>query len=526
MFQGLSNLVEIDLSNFDASKVTAMNNMLSSCINLEKINFGKINTSSVQRMDYLFSNSAKLSSIDVSNFDTSSVTKMERMFAGCTSLTSIDVSNFDTKKVENMLDIFGYCDNLITANVSNFEATKLTMMQGMFYHCYKLKYLELSKFDTSSVSNMQLAFEDCNSLVYIKLNKLKIQGDDIFLNIFKRDSSILNICINDAETRNKLQSSTSDLNLNFDCAHKCFHDDIEIDLKTNECVENCDGGDFKYELNGLCYEICPSTSYAIKNNDHFCRDKSLEGHYYFDNVKNLYKECFKTCKKCSEGGNELNHKCDECISGFTFLTDSGKEGNCYKICQNYYYFDETNSYLCTEEKTCPTNFNKLIKEKNKCIDKCENDDTYKFEFNNTCYEQCPNGTNHTNNTCYEIYEPEVDEDLNIEKFKKNIFNDQIIKNILENKEDYIITKDNITFQITSTENQKINNNKTNNISTINLGKCENILREKYNIDESLPLIILKVDYNSPDTLIPIVEYEIYHPINKSKLDLAYCEILL
>ena len=36
------------------------------------------------------------------------------------------------------------------------------------------------------------------------------------------------------------------------------------------------------------------------------------------------------------------------------------------------------------------------------------------------------------------------------------------------------------------------------------------------------IIILKIDHKSNDTLIPIVGYEIYHPENKSKLNLSYC----
>jgi hypothetical protein len=33
---------------------------------------------------------------------------------------------------------------------------------------------------------------------------------------------------------------------------------------------------------------------------------------------------------------------------------------------------------------------KIIIEKNKCIDICENDDTYKYEYKNICYISCPN----------------------------------------------------------------------------------------------------------------------------------------
>ena len=97
-------------------------------------------------------------------------------------------------------------------------------------------------------------------------------------------------------------------------------------------------------------------------------------------------------------------------------------------------------------------------------------------------------------------------------------------NVSENKEDIIESKDNVTYQMTTTNNQKNNTNK--NISTINLGKCEEKLKTIYGIDDSLPLIIFKIDYYSPDTLIPIIGYEIYHPLNKSKLDLKYCEDIL
>ena len=55
-----------------------------------------------------------------------------------------------------------------------------------------------------------------------------------------------------------------------------------------------------------------------------------------------------------------------------------------------------------------------------------------------------------------------------------------------------------------------------------LENCENILKDVYNINKSLPLIIFKVDYQYPDLLIPIIGYEFYHPENKSRLDLKYC----
>ena len=119
---------------------------------------------------------------------------------------------------------------------------------------------------------------------------------------------------------------------------------------------------------------------------------------------------------------------------------------------------------------------------------------------------------------------EIEEDKKIKNFRDNIFNDDIIKDLIDNKKDFIQQDKNITYQITTSDNQK--NNSNNNISSINLGTCEDILKDKYNIDKNLPLIIFKIDYYSPDTLIPIVGYEVYHPINKSRLDLIYCKDIL
>ena len=103
--------------------------------------------------------------------------------------------------------------------------------------------------------------------------------------------------------------------------------------------------------------------------------------------------------------------------------------------------------------------------------------------------------------------------------------DELLENITKNNKDFIQKdEENTTFQITTTDNQK--NYKNNNISRINFGTCEDKLKKIYNINETLPLIIFKIDYYSSDLLIPIIGYEVYHPINKSKLDLSYCEDIL
>ena len=54
MFDGIINIAEIDLSNFDSSNVMSMFNMFTYCTNLKKITFGNINTCLVQNIEKLF----------------------------------------------------------------------------------------------------------------------------------------------------------------------------------------------------------------------------------------------------------------------------------------------------------------------------------------------------------------------------------------------------------------------------------------------------------------------------------------
>ena len=56
-----------------------------------------------------------------------------------------------------------------------------------------------------------------------------------------------------------------------------------------------------------------------------------------------------------------------------------------------------------------------------------------------------------------------------------------------------------------------------------MGKREIELKKKYNINLNESLLIFKVDIDIEGYSIPIVEYEIYHPITKKKLDLNYCK---
>ena len=73
------------------------------------------------------------------------------------------------------------------------------------------------------------------------------------------------------------------------------------------------------------------------------------------------------------------------------------------------------------------------------------------------------------------------------------------------------------FQITTTFNEIKSND--NNAFKLDLTECENILKEKYHIDQNSSLIILKFMTNTGNT----IQYELYDPFNHQKLNLSFCE---
>ena len=138
MFYELKNIIEIDLSNFNASLVISMNCMFFGCNNLKSINFSNFDTSQVISMTNTFCSCSSLNSLDVSSFNTSKVNKMDGMFSGCYNLASLNISNFDTSQVVNMDNMFSNCKELVSLNLTNFITSSVNKMNQMFKGCEKL----------------------------------------------------------------------------------------------------------------------------------------------------------------------------------------------------------------------------------------------------------------------------------------------------------------------------------------------------------------------------------------------------
>ena len=79
----------------------------------------------------------------------------------------------------------------------------------------------------------------------------------------------------------------------------------------------------------------------------------------------------------------------------------------------------------------------------------------------------------------------------------------------------------VLIQLSSVDFQE-NNINDQNTTNVFLGKCKDILKEKYNLKDNEILLMLKLDLFKKTSSTALVEYEIYNYNNSQKLNLDYC----
>ena len=87
-------------------------------------------------------------------------------------------------------------------------------------------------------------------------------------------------------------------------------------------------------------------------------------------------------------------------------------------------------------------------------------------------------------------------------------------------------ENNSFFHITNSKNElellKGNSNNTNKFSIVDLGQCENKLKEHYHINPNVSLLIIKFEKKSNISSERFLQYEVYEPYTKTKLNLSVC----
>ena len=266
MFKGCENLIDIDLTNINTSKLENINSMFERCNNLENVNFFNKQLYNIKETDNLFNGCENLVQIEnLDKINMSRVRKANNMFKNCKSIRNINLSSIYIDKAENAKDIFYGCDKLEKIDISNFEE----ISQDLFGNL-------------SDVSNIK-----------IKVKKNVVIEMDIKINILYDDYKIEQICnIGEKEKCKECKNGKyckscnegyylpMEKNYNIECK-KCEKNCLKCEgfIKNKKCLKCKEG----YELiNDKCVKEC---KIGEGKNCERCGEKENKG----------------KCLKCNEG---------------------------------------------------------------------------------------------------------------------------------------------------------------------------------------------------------------------------------
>ena len=228
--------------------------------------------------------------------------------------------------------------------------------------------------------------------------------------------------------------------------------------------------------------------------------------------ENLTTECEENvCSLCY--ANKIK-ECVTCLYDYDFILNNIKENSEFTNCNIFPSTSINDNFLPIhiEEKTISSiNYSEFIFSGKTIITEKING---KLEFNMTAEiidekEKC---------SYNEIISGKCDSKLTnaqIEYLYKSL-KEQISANASK-----LIKTENVIFHISSLNEQKGNDNP--NVSSIDLGECETILKNNSGLNDDEDLIVFKIDIKYEDLSTTYVQYEIYNPKDMDFIPLDVCK---
>ena len=269
----------------------------------------------IESLDNFFDNDENMNnlvSLDFSNFDSSKITSVENLFTNFKSLKYIDLSNFG-ESLTSMKGLFKDLNLLESITLRNIKSSKVTSIESMFENCVALESIDLSEIDTTSLTNMNNLFSGCSNLKVIDFTNLNLENIGSFSNIFNGLSNFEQIILTKtklsdelfSEIKNKLSDkyyylvcSLTEIIQNGD--YKCCNS-----LEENNCF-HCINNKI------IFYDKISSLS---SKSQILCENIDISKYYAkTEGIKTYYEKCEKAianCEECSDEGH-----CTKCKSNY------------------------------------------------------------------------------------------------------------------------------------------------------------------------------------------------------------------
>ncbi len=175
LFSGASKLSRINMSNFNAPNVVNISGMFSGTTGLQTLNLDGIKLGKVETINGMFSGSGLTGKLDMTWLDASELTSVGGAYAG-TVLNEIDMSGWRASKLSSLSGMFQGATKLTKINMSN---SSYPCLQGISYGVFSgvglnsLQTVDLSNSDFSKVVSMSNMFNGNTVLTDVNISGIK-----------------------------------------------------------------------------------------------------------------------------------------------------------------------------------------------------------------------------------------------------------------------------------------------------------------------------------------------------------------
>ena len=274
------------------------------------------------------------------------------------------------------------------------------------------------------------------------------------------------------ECHEKCKTCSQLYNDSFYNCELCLNEFPYFIINGKKCEENCNNYIFINEEKKYCLENCDIEQFIYNKNENekYCLSSCFfpNEYLYLEEESNI---CYKNCSESSNG------------------TLYNYQNKCVLECPNNYIINKNNICIFNENEilTNEIGISYLDNIKTSYLNVIES--SYLEKIDNIEVERDNIKFLDEKKNIIDFFDNiNIFNDNNFEG-KKDLINDIYIINKIENEKfnfnltdnDFIAKFNDIIFQITSTYNQKYLNYE--NISNIDLGECEEILKKQYNIDK-------------------------------------------
>ena len=322
------------------------------------------------------------------------------------------------------------------------------------------------------------------------------------------------------------------------------NDETECIKLTQTCYETCN---FCNENGDNINHKCINCKYGYEKYGNNCIICDMNKKYWYYDPNLNYNECLYNNNECPINYPLLIENSNQCTNNCPF----GYHLNGNECFEQYYYIDSNNHKIYFSDNGCDNVHSYVLYNSNnkECITECSLRNYYLISNSKFCIEKCDKvNLIEKNGECIcSSGDIQIDSNNKIICINNNILNtnndkiDNIIDSItstnsldssiklIEEEIDYLKLFDNITLNVDNIFTIQVLNssivkdiNSISKYGSIDLGECEKILKEHYNLDSSLPLITILINSESKtSSLTNNLNYYVYSQ-DGEKLDLSLC----